>query len=401
MNFWDELTLTEREALTSIAERETFPRGATLFDEGESADHVVVIRSGWTKICVHENGRERLLAERGPGELVGERAALEEDNERSATVVALDTVEALVLRTSVFKRFISRYPRVLKIVQDLIYNRLTQSQGPSAHRERLTVPETRLSSAPVSGNSPDARLNGHSCTIVMTDIAEFGANYRKETDREHIRREFRTIMPDAFVHAGIAWNECHFRDRGDGLLVVVPPTVPPATVMRALNWLAAGLKSHDRAHTPPAQIQLRVAVHVGPVTLDDLGLDGATLILAARLLEAPVLKTSMAETGARLGVIASDPMYDTVIKGLDIEGFSKVSCKVKESRFDAWMYLTEPALPQPDAPRAALRPTKRQCSDRSRTDRRGKRELPSRQGQQDRRDHEEQDERGNQWTGWD
>jgi CRP-like cAMP-binding protein len=76
ITFWDALTPVEQNALTSVATRRTYPAGATIFREGEAGDHVVVIRSGWTKICVHENGKERLVAERGPGQLVGERAAL-------------------------------------------------------------------------------------------------------------------------------------------------------------------------------------------------------------------------------------------------------------------------------------------------------------------------------------
>jgi hypothetical protein len=50
------------------------------------------VLSGRTKICVHENGRELLLAQLGPGPLIGERAALEV-SVRSAMVVALTAVE--------------------------------------------------------------------------------------------------------------------------------------------------------------------------------------------------------------------------------------------------------------------------------------------------------------------
>jgi CRP-like cAMP-binding protein len=61
-NFWDELSWDQQDALESVATHRTYPRGATLFYEGQPADHVVVLRSGWTKICVRENGRERLLS---------------------------------------------------------------------------------------------------------------------------------------------------------------------------------------------------------------------------------------------------------------------------------------------------------------------------------------------------
>jgi hypothetical protein len=93
------------------------------------------------------------------------------------------------------------------------------------------------------------------------------------------------------------------------------------------------------------QIRLKVAVHVGPVTTRESGLAGEALILAARLLDSAGLKRSMTEIGALLGVIASSNIYDTVIKDLDVEGYRKVRCKVKESTLVAWMQLNGGALP--------------------------------------------------------
>jgi len=99
---------------------------------------VAVILSGLTQIRVCEHGVERVVAERGPGQLIGERAALEV-NVRSATVVALQTVVALVMRTSDFAAFISTNPAVLKIVEEQIYLRL---------REGRPVRVTTATSAP-------------------------------------------------------------------------------------------------------------------------------------------------------------------------------------------------------------------------------------------------------------
>ena len=36
----------------------------------------MVILDGWTRVTAMHNGSERIVAERGPGQLVGERAAL-------------------------------------------------------------------------------------------------------------------------------------------------------------------------------------------------------------------------------------------------------------------------------------------------------------------------------------
>ena len=346
VNFWDSLTPIEQKALMSVATRRTFPRDATIFREGEPADHVVIIRSGWTKICVSENGWERLLAERGPGQLVGERAALQL-NVRSATVIALDTVDALVLRTQTFASFISAHPRTLKIVENQVYDRLTEAPGQHTHDDRRTTLPTTPAGPPSGWNSAaehPPRLNGHNCTIVTTDIAAFNARTRTADDRVLIQRKSLSMTRDAFVQAGVPWDACHRRDRGDGLLLVVPPTIPSATVIGALARLAAELKSYNRRSALSVQIRLKVAVHVGPVTTNESGLTGEALILAARLLDSAKLKRSMTQIGAQLGVIASNTIYDTVIKDLDVDGYRKVRCTVKESRLVAWMQLTGHAL---------------------------------------------------------
>ena len=110
--------------------------------EGEPGNHVVVILSGWTRITVHDKGRERVIAERGLGQLIGERAALRV-SVRSATVVALETLQGLVMRTADFADFVSTHQGVLSIVEGHVYERLTEESvrlAPRPAREELIAP---------------------------------------------------------------------------------------------------------------------------------------------------------------------------------------------------------------------------------------------------------------------
>ncbi len=66
-----------------------------------------------------------MVAHRGPGDLIGEGAALQ-GNVRSATVVAVGAVRALVMRTQDFAAFIGAYPEVSAIIEQLIKERLTE-----------------------------------------------------------------------------------------------------------------------------------------------------------------------------------------------------------------------------------------------------------------------------------
>ncbi len=135
VSFWDALSPGERQAFRSRADERTFASGARLVREGETADHVIVILSGWTEIRVGACGAEQVIARRGPGQLVGERAALHV-SVRSATVVAQEMVHALVVRTHDFAAFLSEHPAVLGIVEEQVYARLTEHSGPERQEQR-------------------------------------------------------------------------------------------------------------------------------------------------------------------------------------------------------------------------------------------------------------------------
>lgn len=334
--FWEALDADERRAFESAAEERIFAGGATLVAEGDKADHVILIRDGWTKICVNEQGRERVLAERGPGQLVGERAALQV-NLRSASVIALETVHALVMRTEDFADFVGTHPRVLDIVEGQVYDRLTTPRDDFRRRGDLAPVREERRVRPAA----PARLNGENCTVVFTDVAGFGSKVRTDDDRRLVREVSTTVVREAFAAQGVAWESCHVEDRGDGLLIVVPANIPTRTVLDGLpERLTSALKAHNRRSAPPVRVQLRLAAYVGPVTTDAMGQSGEAIIRAARLLEAPVLKRRLATADADLGVIVPGFVYESVVRHGDPEGFELVKVKVKEARLDAWMWLS-------------------------------------------------------------
>ena len=191
----------------------------------------MVIRSGWTQITVREIDGERVVAERGPGQLVGERAALRR-NVRSATVTALDEVTVLVMKTVDFASFIDAHPRVLDVVENQIYNRLRENPEGYAQDGWPVA----LSSAGVSRalharlQSQSQSLEGQNCTVLLTDVVGFGALHRTDHDRRIIRREGLEMMQESL---GPLWEACISQDRGDGLLIVAPARFPPCESLSA------------------------------------------------------------------------------------------------------------------------------------------------------------------------
>ena len=110
VQFLDALAQTEVNWLHERGVARRFERGAALFHERQLSDRVMVLLEGRVKIAsVSEDGREAVLAFRGPGEVLGELSAID-GQPRSATVIAVDPVRALVIPAHDFRRFLERTP---------------------------------------------------------------------------------------------------------------------------------------------------------------------------------------------------------------------------------------------------------------------------------------------------
>jgi hypothetical protein len=323
--------------------------------EGEPASHVMVIWSGWTRITVHDSGQERTVAERGPGQLLGERGALR-PNVRSATVTALSDVEVLVMRAADFASFLSAHGRVLDVVDEQIWDRLVEDPAAPA-RDALPEspsgwPARRELPAPV----PPHRFDGENCTVLLTDVVGFGAERRSDLDRQIIRERHLEMMR---LTLGPLWQSCFHQDRGDGILLIVPPQVTTTSVLSRINReLPDRLRLYNRTFADSARIDLRVAANVGPVTDDDLGYTGESIIRTSRLVESLAFKEAMADTGAALGIMVSPFVYETAIGRVAdfvyAAEYEQVAVTNKEFAGLAWMRLTDQSA-RPRQPSTAAR----------------------------------------------
>ena len=89
--------------LAPAGARQRFPTGASLFVEGDPAHAVLVIQAGEVKVVISStSGREHVLDVLGPGDVLGELAALD-GGARSASAVALSPVEVLAIPASTFR----------------------------------------------------------------------------------------------------------------------------------------------------------------------------------------------------------------------------------------------------------------------------------------------------------
>ncbi len=191
------------------------------------------------------------------------------------------------------------------------------------------------------GANPSAPLN---CSIFLADIRSFADRRRDDGDRRVVHQALYEILRESFEDSHVPWASCVQEDRGDGVHIVAPATVSTVPLVDPLlPVLAFKLGRHNRRAADRVRIQLRVALHVGPVHETVQGVSGEALIHAARMLDAPVLKQSLASTRADLAVMVSAHVYDTVVRhvpGLvDPAAFRRVRYQVKEADITSWMYL--------------------------------------------------------------
>ncbi|HEY8478055.1 MAG TPA: Crp/Fnr family transcriptional regulator [Chloroflexota bacterium] len=98
--------------LAGVAVRRVFRRGEIVFHKGDPGGALYLIREGQVKIVLPStDGGEALLAVLGPGEFFGE-LSLFDGASRSATVVAVEPTETLVLRRDDFLGVLTSQPQV-------------------------------------------------------------------------------------------------------------------------------------------------------------------------------------------------------------------------------------------------------------------------------------------------
>jgi CRP-like cAMP-binding protein len=127
--FLFQLSEGDRLALQAIAHRQIADRGDVILARGNAADHVVILESGRVKVSVlTPTGREAVLTFRGPGALLGDQSLVDE-SPRSATVMAVEPVEMLVVPASSFRNYLGSHPGVALVMLATLSSRLRESDG--------------------------------------------------------------------------------------------------------------------------------------------------------------------------------------------------------------------------------------------------------------------------------
>jgi CRP-like cAMP-binding protein len=139
-------------AATSRAENVKFAPGQVIFKQGDPADKLYIITKGNVQVLRRDRkkGTEAELARLGPGQFFGEIGVLGR-TERTATVQAVDSVEALALDRELFKALLVESGAAYKDVDVILRRRLVQmgaakglAVADSVNADPDTVLKTRM-----------------------------------------------------------------------------------------------------------------------------------------------------------------------------------------------------------------------------------------------------------------
>ncbi|WP_308014120.1 adenylate/guanylate cyclase [Streptantibioticus parmotrematis] len=175
--------------------------------------------------------------------------------------------------------------------------------------------------------------------VLVTDVEAFSP--RSDVEQMRVREDLYRELRAAFGPQ--AWRACRCEDRGDGVLVVVPPGVPKAAVFgEALPALDAALACRRRGDPT---LRLRVAAHAGDVRFDGHGMGGHAVNHAFRLAQSEPLRAALARARGDSALLVSDALHETLAHdghpGVDPAAFHPVDVEVKETRARGWLHVPD------------------------------------------------------------
>lgn len=120
-----DLSPEDLKRMAEIAREEWYPQNTDIFHQGDEGGMMFVIVEGHVHVVRNANGRDQILAQRGPGDFVGEMAIIE-SAPRSATLHTQSDVRALAIDAETFKGILHERPDVSFAVLRSISRRLRE-----------------------------------------------------------------------------------------------------------------------------------------------------------------------------------------------------------------------------------------------------------------------------------
>jgi CRP-like cAMP-binding protein len=136
---FEQLGLSELNAVAAVAVPRSFAAGEAVFREGDASSTCYVVRDGHARaIRAHPDGRQITLATFGPGDIFGELAMFD-DERRSATVEAIDDLDALAILGGDMRRLMYEHAEIAVKLAVALVRRLRAANERLARQSFQTV----------------------------------------------------------------------------------------------------------------------------------------------------------------------------------------------------------------------------------------------------------------------
>ena len=172
--------------VAEVAVPRRFEAGEAIFREGDESDTCYVVRSGHGRaIREHSDGRSITLANFGPGDIFGELAMFDSER-RSATVEALDPMEAIAILGADMRRLLRQHPDIAVKLVIALGRRLRETNERLARQSFQTV-QSRVA-AVLAQLVAAARAEGAEdgdvlITSTQADLAQLAGSSRESASR--------------------------------------------------------------------------------------------------------------------------------------------------------------------------------------------------------------------------
>jgi CRP-like cAMP-binding protein len=172
--------------VAEVAVPRSFEAGEVVFREGDDSDTCYVVRSGHARaVRSHTDGRTIALASFGPGDIFGELAMFD-DEKRSATVEAVDPLEAVALLGSDMHRLVRRHPDIAAKLLTALTRRLRAANERLASQSFQTV-QSRVAQVVwqlvVQAQSEGAGEREVLINVTQSEIAQLAGSARESASR--------------------------------------------------------------------------------------------------------------------------------------------------------------------------------------------------------------------------
>lgn len=288
----------ELNAVSAFLEPRRYAGGEVICRKGEPGTEMFIVRSGRVaSMAVDKDGNDRQLYEFGPGRFFGEMSIIE-DEPRSATCVALEASELLVLEGLDFFRLVWEYPmigsRMLVSMAHVMAGWLDEASGflhdlvrwgETARKRAITDGLSGLFNRRFIEEASRGRFQRGAgeapvCSALMLDLDRFHAineRFGSKAGDDVIARVgalFSGLVRDGDVAARLSGDEFAF----------FMPDSGPAEARAAAERIRAGTEAFIltlQESTDAAPVRVPLSVSIGIASSPDDAADSEQLFAAA------------------------------------------------------------------------------------------------------------------------